>query len=748
MTYQWHVPMKCPACGTVNPLQRDECAQCGASVAYLRDNVYLGRQFAFFDASPAQSMVVDLAPAGQTEPTEHRFTAPTIISRHEFAVHLGPASVDEEPSLPRRLFQRSRWQVDLPEVLPIVELPALDLVTVTTDRKIYRPEDEVHVFVVGLNCAGQEAELEVKLAGQRVYQARVTLNDAGLHLHRYAGLEEGEYTVAVNVDDRPGARAECTFSCAEFTLSPLIAVLESHQVDREQLGVQLRLTQLNVPYDGTVEVGLRSGDRALETQSVQVKDGALAAQFDLRRWWAWGALTLEIVTPEGNTATVALPGTGLEERQRVRISPLDVPVEASLAPFAGAEGEVRGLHYAHVREADTPFELLDFIASQGRLCAIRDAPLVHVLAFDPVTQTRRRFEFRDVSAGDELTFDVDAPYSVFTLGAFMARGHPYEAWGVVIRPVELAASVDAPATAVPGQPIVARVETDRPAECLLLVYDARLEHEDPLPKLAKRIFTQVRDGAQRLGEQRLQEVARAGSDQMLAWRDFGVLPVRSPGMLRSLAAPQAMAVSAEPEMELEEVATATLAPLLVAPREAFPELAFIELFPVDGPVDKTIRLGDQIGTWRCRAYFFHSYDYAEVTHDVEASQDVYAELDLPAIVGEGDEVFATARYHSKDVATLTVTTPTDQSAHIVAGDGVVEFPLTTPGEVATHIAAGEISDTSRRTVDPPGVETVTASRLVLLQRGEREAGRRVVVYPSMSPLLQTTIDYLIHYPFG
>ncbi|MFQ5855326.1 MAG: hypothetical protein ACE5LU_06760 [Anaerolineae bacterium] len=752
--------MRCPACGTANALQRDECAECGASITYLRDNVYLGRQFAFFDASPARPMVVDLAQAGQTTPTEHQFTTPTIISRHEFAVHFGPASPEQEPSFVDRLFGRPRRRIDLPEVLPIVELPALDLVTVTTDRKIYRPEDDVHIFVVGLNCAGQEAELEVQLAGQRVYHTRVILNDAGLHLHLYAGLEEGEYAVVVNVADQPGAQAECTFSCAEFTLSPLIAVLESHQVDREQLGVEIRLTQLNVPYDGTVEVSLRSGDRKLETQSVHVKDGALVARFDLRRQWAWEALTIEIVTPEGNTATAALPGTGLRERQRVRLSPLDVPVEASLVPFADAEGEIRGLHYTHVREEDTPFELVDVIAEQGRLRAIRDATLVHVLAFDPIKQTHRRFEFRDVSAGDELTFDVDTPYSVFTLGAFMARGHPYEAWGVVIRPVELDASIDAPAAAVPGQPVVLRLQTSEVSEtsevsthCLLLVYDVRLEHEDPLPKLARRIFTQVQDGTRGLGEQRLQEVATAGPDQTLHWwgefdlldARFGAQPVR---MLQAQASPMAMAADADFLRDVGELETITLTPLLVAPREAFPELAFVELFPVDGPVEKTIRLGDQIGTWRCRAYFFHGCDYAGVTHDIEASQDVYAELDLPAIVGEGDELIATARYHSKDVATLTVATPTDQSVHIVAGDGIVEFPLTAPGEITTHIATEEISDTSRRWVDPPGVETVTASRLMLLQRDETVTGRRVVVYPSIGPLLQTTIDYLVHYPFG
>ena len=97
---------------------------------------------------------------------------------------------------------------------------------------------------------------------------------------------------------------------------------------------------------------------------------------------------------------------------------------------------------------------------------------------------------------------------------------------------------------------------------------------------------------------------------------------------------------------------------------------------------------------------------------------------------------------------MTVTTPSGDFAYDVAGDGVVEFPLTAPGDVVTDLVAGEAADRSRRTVDPPGVETVTASRLMLLQAGETVTGRRVVVYPTVGPLLQTTIDYLVHYPFG
>jgi len=37
----------------------------------------------------------------------------------------------------------------------------------------------------------------------------------------------------------------------------------------------------------------------------------------------------------------------------------------------------------------------------------------------------------------------------------------------------------------------------------------------------------------------------------------------------------------------------------------------------------------------------------ELTADVDAAKAVYAELDLPAIVGQGDDILAGVHYHTK-----------------------------------------------------------------------------------------------------
>lgn len=184
-------------------------------------------------------------------------------------------------------------------------------------------------------------------------------------------------------------------------------------------------------------------------------------------------------------------------------------------------------------------------------------------------------------------------------------------------------------------------------------------------------------------------------------------------------------------------------------REDFPELAYMELFSVEHVAERTVPLGDQIGTWRCRAYLVSGLDVLELTADVEAAKAVYAELDLPAIVGQGDDILAGVRYHTRQPATMTITLPDGQVVSgAVMGHGAETFHLTEPGDVTVHISSPEGEDWTTRTAKPPGVQTVTTSRLEILKQGETIRGERVVVYPGPADVLQETIEALGRYPFG
>jgi hypothetical protein len=124
-------------------------------------------------------------------------------------------------------------------------------------------------------------------------------------------------------------------------------------------------------------------------------------------------------------------------------------------------------------------------------------------------------------------------------------------------------------------------------------------------------------------------------------------------------------------------------------------------------------------------------------------------LDLPAIVGQGDDILAGVRYHTQQPATMTITLPNGQTiSGAVAGHGAEIFHLTEPGDLTVHISSAEGEDWTTRTVKPPGVQTVTTSRLEILRKGDTIRAERVLVYPGPANVLQDTIEALGRYPFG
>jgi len=756
--------MFCPKCLFPNPEGADVCVVCEADVIGGRERISVGAQFLFAEASQRRPLALSLDSA---EPV--LLTKPTVVSRHVRGIGFGNSPI--QPGKFRK--EEYKPEVDLPRLPP----PAgPNLTAVITDRKIYRPKDEARIFIITPDAPGAEVEMEVQLAGQQISKGRVTLDEAGLALRPYADLEEGEYTVLIRRVDLRGDRAapapvKCTFSVAEFSLSPLIARLESHTYDAGRLNFRLRVMALSVPYAGKAELALQSGDLVVETKGVKVRDGSVEASFDVKKHE--GPFRVQITTPGGETASVFFPSTAKAERERITLCPLGRVAEGGLLPGEDTH-HVRGLHVGYGGEENTPLCLESAVGATGRLIADLRAAVVQVVTFHPMTGATTVYDWADVKPGDPLDFPVEAPYTLFTVGMLASR-QAYEAWGVVVRPQEVSARLCAPERAEPGTEIAVRVEADRPCACLLAVYDVRLEHESPLPKLGKQLYDAIRTGTARLKEQTVPALSKMpwgwgspyGLDGMF-YRGMGgprsrpglppppgVLYMASPqiaelGRPRTARAfPAAAAVpetAMSPELDLE-VGTVTF---VAAPsREDFPEIAYLELFAIDGAAERAIGLGDQIGTWRCRAYLVAGLDLVELTADVDAAKAVYAELDLPAIVGQGDDILAGVRYHTQNPATMTITLPDGQTVSgAVMGHGAETFHLTEPGNVTVHIASAEGDDWTTRTVGAPGVQTVTASRLEILKKGEAIRAGRVVVYPGPGDVLRETIEALGRYPFG
>ena len=742
--------MYCPICHQPNAPNTEHCRECQAEMAYVEDRVYVGEQFLFLDADAEVPLAVTVDGEPQT------FLRPTLLSRHRH--HLGFGEMDLGPAPFRMRRQMTHWpRADLPRL----DVPAVAPLAVITERKIYRPDDEVRFFIVAPDLVGGQVSLEVQLAGERIFQQDVSLDAAGLALIRFDDLQEGIFEVVAHRDDHD-VTARTTFTVAEFSLSPLTALLERFTLEEGKLSFRLSVQQLNAPYDGPAELSLLTkagGERAVATKKARVKKGAVRASFKVQE--KDGPFHVRVTTPGGETALVAFPGTEAAPQPVVQINPLGRTADALLTPGTGTR-PVRGLHIRYADEADTLFRLESAVAAEARLVAHTRAQLLWIVTFDPLTGESTAQDFEDVGRGETIAFDVAAPYTLFTLGAFTVDG-PYEAWGVVVRPADLQASLVAPEQAEPGEYVEIAVRTDRRARCLLLVYDARLEHESPLPQLGRRLHTALREATRPL-KVAAPSLAR---DVHPPWPPPGAV-YRGAGMVKAMAAPIAMAASVADkvlglpmaeELAVPQAATAAEAPALVeapafavAPsRENFPELAYLELFDVgdDGQAERVVPLGDQIGTWRCRAYVLAGLDVCELTADIAAEKAFFAELDLPAIVGHGDEIEVAARYHAPDGGTLSVHRPGGEPITTeVTGSGVYRFTLSEPGLVEAHIASATGDDWTRREVAAPGLQTVTVSRLDIICAGETVTGERVVVYPGVGPVLADAIEALYNYPFG
>ena len=737
--------MYCPKCSRPNPADADKC-KCGQATRHFRERVFIGRQCIFVQADEAHPVALKVDDAVQT------FRTPAILTRHQHAVSFG----DELPT-----GKRQNKIAPLPDQ-PRLPFPSLKLLTVITDRKIYKPGDEACVFMVAPDAAGDVVALEIKLAGQQVYEAQIRLNADGLALHRYSDLREGEYAVQVTWPGASGLQATCEFSVAEFSLSPLIATLEKHTYAEKHLKFTLKLLLLSVPYSGQVEFGLQCqvcGERVVSTQTAQAKEGLAYGDFDLSSHG--GPFHVQVTTPDGNTALVSFPGTGAMEREHIQINPLGQAAEAGLLPWQEAQ-PVRGFYIGAGEMNMTPLMLASVHAARGRLQVASNLSHAQVVTFNPRQGSTTLNEVKDLKRGDVIEFDVEAPYTLFTVGAF-TQDKPFEGWGIVVKPVEFEAQLATPSTARPGEEIgveIALSSLNAPAlgastlsaACLLLAYDARLEHESPVPKLARRIYESIRNATGNLSA----GPAPDGNDQQWAPPDDRMFiramagaPPSSPVMLQAAVSP-AMFKRALPAAEAMPARAQVEAPaMVVAPsRMEFPELAYIELFEFEGQASRAVKLGDQIGTWRVRAYVFKGADYAELTSDVQADKPLYAELDLPAIASIGDNILASVNYNTREPAELVIATALGETRRQVKGSGMERFSIQGPGRVQVRIESASNSDWTVRDVLWPGKQRVTASRLMILDKGQTARGEKVVVYATLGQALKDTITALIHYPFG
>ncbi len=518
--------------------------------------VFDGKQFTFIQADKQHPVTI------QVDGNRQTYRTPTILSHH---LH----DIGSDPKL---------------------TLPLLHWLSVTTDRKIYRPGEAAAIFIVAPDTAEQMVHLEIHRGNyegdswqylvtnspqfSKVYEANVPLNTNGLALHPYENLPEGEYTAIVTLSAAQremGKGAFSTFRVTEYSLSPLNA-------------------------------------------------------------------TLVESTSEDDTARIAFPHSDPRQGDSIRINALGQTATLSVLPQGGDEQLVRGLYMRSGEVNKTPLILENAYASQGRLQATVALDQIQVVVFNPRTGQSQVIELRHLKSGDALEFEVAAPYSLFTVGAFRPVGEetgPFEGWGVVIKPLAFEATLTASSTAQLGHEIDLYLNlkpslSDQGlpgAFCWLLIHDARLAHESPLPKLAQDIYACIRQATTDLVIGTAHSYLNRLIDRETA-DDASDVPQRqkmskSMRLMSSSSTPRPMNRSGSRSGRVYEQRTngrtgVSQGRLILSPDDMveanpihmdFPELVYQALFYIEGEAWRTIPLDNQLGKWRIRAYLFQGADY-------------------------------------------------------------------------------------------------------------------------------------------
>ncbi len=671
------------------------------------------------------------------------------------------------------------------------DLAALTLFSITTDRRIYKKKETAKVLIAGLDCASLVVKLDVKRNDQLVFQEEVKLDALGTAISAIPDLDEGAYKLEAKVEKNAGAvYAEAEFSVADFTLSPLEAVLDSFKVDCGNLTAKVSLTSLNRPYSGNVEVGLwcKYCNVVVERAEVGFTDGCGTVKIPISSHT--GPFTLEFSTDEGNTATIFLQGTRSEEREELIISRLGKNFAASLAPYEGAECS-HDIYYRITGTSVAPFELDDVIAKRASITVTKDFDVVQAVAYSPVTKKMESVTSKCVKKGTKIEVDILPPYSIIMLGAISSeRVEAYEDHAVVLAKGSMDANVEVQQNAKPGETIKIKLTSASKAKCMVVVGDQRLEHENLNKKLAKSMFSNMKANMPMLQsgpaeDLEMLEFKRQNTiekDRLYSRRmgiQEGGAPLSARPRMREMDFENTSVKKADAKLMMSGLvadsdgaaiivnkpptSTASAQAIreeLAIPRADFPEMLLCETFDIEGTFEKEVKLGDSIGQWKVLAYFYNGLDFSEVTRRITADKDAFVELDIPSMLMEGDKVSAKVLFKAPvatdengnkrtPVSTLEVI----QGEHIiqktVEGTGVEHIELLGPCKVVARISTPVGNDEVIREIFEPGIEVLQTSELVMLEAGDRCDGfKAAVVYPSMGELIKESVGCLLNYPHG
>jgi hypothetical protein len=666
---------------------------------------------------------------------------------------------------------------------PPVKISALEFGAMISDRRVYSPGDSIRFLTACPSGEGKNAHLEITYGGKRaVMSDDFSLDDYGVYLYELKGLEEtGEYTAVITTSSQRKAGKEdevekksfkCDFTIAQHTLSPLLIQIKKQVIGGDVLDAELEATVLNQPYTGPMTIGLYCEycKQVVNQMSAEAKNGSFNVKITLSGHT--GPFRLEFSTPDGNTASVSLQSTKVEERQEVQVGNLGEIVNVALIPIPDGNG-IRGVNWARRGVATAPVVVRSVESEKIELQVTRNLDALYVYTINPVTKESYEKYKGPVKDGEKISFRNSSPYHIVMVGCIVntKENKLFEGRAIVFYPEKLEVEVTAPKKVEPSEEVTLILETNMKTRCLLMVFDERLDTENIIGKLGKDIYNQLTalgrieelqeqfEARREVFEHAAHEAPRAGTGRMMA------MPSAAPPMMKMAAkmmvpSTQMTYGTGVTSSALDTGALATVVSAgipvqaIAAPRRAwFPKLIAYRLIEVDGTHEERVKLGDTITQWKVQVYAFAGLDYISRSTSIEADKNVAVDVDAPAMIDDGDEYYGKAIFHiAQGKGTLIIKLP--DGSHYegeVEGNGIKEFRLPGPGTIEVELTSPIDSDSMIKQVEAQLSERVTVSVLTLLDPGEVltiDSGKRVFLYGSVKALLSDSIRALIQYPFG
>ena len=647
-----------------------------------------------------------------------------------------------------------------------VDSTCLKLGSVVTDRKVYKPGDRISVFAFIPQKPESKFIMTILKNDQDFLKENVETDEKGVFSDILEGLEDGAYSISIKTDD--SIKIDCTFTVAPHTLSFMRVSLLSHNYQMGKLHFRLSVIMGDIPYNGALKAGLwcEYCKAVVLEQDMESKEGTAEGIFKLEGHT--GPFSLVLTTPDGESATIFIPGSHSDVRETIRLSEMGEIIDGSLLPSDALPLRNRGIYYGSTGTETCPVTLDDMVDEKAVLRINKDLAHLMINIYSPVHDTFQEIEKRDVRRGSVIELNPPYPLSILSVGAMGKEC--YETFSLLMKPENMDLEIAAPIKAKPGEEIEISIKSNRNGKLMLIVADSRLERENPFDKLTGEIFKNIKSNLSKMKSGKIEEmpppvthgaIHRGGRpviiNAALNMADNFTSGMMMPRQTLSDSMSEIKPMLKTAGFSLDSMNLPANEKSVTDPetqnkpstsRMDFPEIVLAEILDFDGKLTRKVKLGDQIGSFTILAFLMDGMDYISETKQTEVFQDVYVELNVPALISPGDEIMGKAYAKCREKGSLSILTSITRIDREVDKSGSFEIIIKSAGEVMAELDTPHGKDTVSKTIGTPGREKITSSQLRWLQPGENIKGEKIIVYPGVGYLLKDAVKPLIQYPFG